>query len=186
MGVWRYSGRGLVMLVVLCMGCGPALTFRMVRPQVSAVNHFIGPDLEVSFVFQDASIDLILRNSGDTDLAVDWSQASFVGADGRAVPLVSTGQPLIGTLPLGSVTEVSLRPSEYGYAGGSIWHRRAFLERRLVPPSLLEKCSPMVRLLLPVMRYAQSRAEFEMHEFIFQVQAARGDEAQRGQDGFDF
>ncbi len=186
MGVWRHSSCGLTLLLSLFVGCGPTLTYRMVRPQVSAVNHFIGPDLEVSFTFQEASLDLVLGNSGDTDLAVDWSQASFVGADGRAVPLVSTGQPLIGTLPLGSVTQVSLRPSEYGYADGAVWHRRAFLERRLVPPSLLEVCSPMVRILLPVMRYAHNRAEFEMHEFIFQVQAATGDESNGGLDGFGF
>jgi len=155
--------------MVALLGCSQGVTYRMVRPQVSTVNHYIGPDLEVSFTFSRAAIGLSLRNSGDTDLAVDWTQASFVGADGRAVPLVSTGKPLLGTLPLGSSTEVEVRPSEYGVPRGELWHRRAFLEERLVPPTLLERCSPMVRILLPVMRYASAQAEFEMNEFIFQV-----------------
>jgi hypothetical protein len=162
-----------VALLALLVGCSPALTYRMVRPQVSGVNHYIGPDLEVAFTFTKAAIALRLSNRGDTDLAVDWSQASFVGADGRAVPLVSTGKPLLGTLPLGSSTEVEVKPSEYGVPQGEIWHRRAFLEERLVPPTLLERCSPMVRILLPVMRYSTAQTEFEMNEFIFQVLPAQ-------------
>ncbi len=186
-------GRWLAMpwlwgLFIALAGCGGGLSYRMVRPQVSVVNHFIGPDLEVSFEFLDDAIGLSLVNSGDSDLAVDWSQASFVGADGRAVPLVTTGKPLLGTLPLGSSTQVVVRPSEYGVPPGQLWHRRAYLEERLVPPSLLERCSPMVRIMLPVMRYASpqnaSQNEFEMNEFIFQVVPARPDSGNEG-GGYD-
>lgn len=168
MGRWPIV-LALLAPIVVFVGCGGGLSYRMVRPQVSAVNHFIGPDLEVSFEFFDSFVSMNLVNSGDSDLAVDWSQASFVGADGRAVPLVTTGKPLLGTLPLGSSTRVEVRPSEYGVPPGQIWHRRAFLEERLVSPSLLERCSPMVRILLPVMRYSSSQNEYEMNEFIFQV-----------------
>ncbi len=169
----RLKGLLSVALLVALVACSPSLAYRMVRPQVSTVNHYIGPDLEVSFTFTKATIILSLSNSGDTDLAVDWSQASFVGADVRAVPLVSTGKPLLGTLPLGSSTDVEVKPSEYGVPQGELWHRRSFLEERLVPPTLLERCSPMVRILLPVMRYSSSQTEVEMNEFIFQVLPAQ-------------
>lgn len=177
---------GLLLWALLgaLVGCGQGMTFRMVRPQVSAVNHYVGPDLEVTFTFTEAAIGLGLRNIGDTDVAIDWSQASYVGADGRAVPLVSTGKPLLGTLPLGSSTQVEVRPSEFGVPRGEIWHRRAFLEERLVPPSLLERCSPMVRILLPVMRYSSDRAEFEMNEFIFQVLPTKKGEPEGGLNEF--
>ncbi len=175
----------LVLAAWLVAGCAADVTYRMVRPQVSGHNHYVGPDLEVTFRFHRDYLTLILRNSGDTDISVDWSQASFVGADGRAVPLVSTGKPLIGTVPLGSVTQVDLAPSELATPRGGLWQRRAFMEKRLVHPILLERCSPMVRILLPVMRYSSNRAEFEMNEFIFQVlpeEAAAADDGGNDDD----
>ena len=165
---------------LLQVKCGPELAYRMVRPQSSSMNHYVGPDLEVGFEFDDETILLIIRNNGDAEVMVDWDRATFVRADGRATRLVSAGAPLIGALPLGSVVQVRLTLAEWGYMTGGIWNRRAHLKRYLVPPVFLDRCSPMVRIALPIRRLSSSSEQYEMMEFLFQVNAATGDEPEGG------
>jgi hypothetical protein len=175
---------GLLLVIVfagfLLVRCGPELAYRMVRPQASATNHYIGPDLEVGFEFAAETILLTIQNNGDAEILVDWDRATFVRADGRATKLLSAGTPLIGALPLGSVTQARLTLAEWGYMKGGIWNRRAHLKRYLVPPVFLERCAPMVRIALPIRRLSSTSEQYEMMEFLFQVNAVTEDEPEGG------
>ena len=167
--------------LVVASACAPVVNFRMVGPQTSAENHYVGPDLEVAFTFHEDWLSLELANGGDGEILVDWENASFVGPDGSATSLISAGGPLLRALPVGTRTTVKLRPAQLSSPAPTIWHRRAHLEKRLVHPSLLNQCVPVVRLVFPIRRY--SSAGSEVIEFAFRVESDEGARPKGGAGG---
>jgi hypothetical protein len=162
----------LVALMVLPVACAPTVGFLMVGPQASADNRYVGPDMEVAFTFHDDWIGVEMANGGDSEVIVDWENASFVGPDGSATRLISAGGPLLRALPAGSRTTVKLKPAEWTKPAPTLWHRRAHLEKRLVHHTLLSQCVPVVRLVFPIRRF--SAAGNEALEFAFRVSSSDG------------
>lgn len=175
---YRWNPALLVAFMMLPASCAPTISFMMVGPQASADNRYVGPDLEVAFTFHDDWIGVEMANGGDEEVLVDWQNASFVGPDGSATRLISTGGPLLRALPAGSRTTVKLRPGEWTRPSPTLWHRRAHLERRLVHPTLLYQCVPVVRLVFPIRRF--SAAGNEVLEFAFRVSSSDGPQPSGG------
>ncbi|MBM4356041.1 MAG: hypothetical protein FJ109_20005, partial [Deltaproteobacteria bacterium] len=160
--------------LVLAAACSRPPVYRMVLPQVSAYNYFVGPDLEVGFEFEPGAIRVSLSNTGDGDLLVDWAQAGFVRPDGVAIPLVPEAVSTVQTLPSGSRSAMRLKPSQWLLPPPTLWHRRANLRYRLVPDAMFERCVPLVRVALPVKRFVGERVLSEVLQFSFQVSPGDG------------
>jgi len=157
-------------LLLAAAACTPAISYRMVEPQVSADTRYIGPDIEILFAFSDQSIGMSVFNTGDADVMINWDQATFVAPSGDAVRLVSSGGPLIYTVPAGARGSVELTPATWFCHGPTLWHRRAHLRNGLVGQADAERGSSRVRIMLPMRKMGlDGSIADEMYQFTFEV-----------------
>jgi len=178
------------MAILLLAGCRPDVTFRMTSPQVSPDNRYIGLDVELGFDFHEDWFSVVIANTGQGEVLLDWEQATFVGPDGIAVQLVSAGPQLIRTLPEGSRTVVKLTLVSFTHPRPPLWHRRSDRQRHLVHPLVVKRCAPSVRVALPTTRFTGEAVTSELLQFTFDVRlggkpAVAGEKKGNGQD-WDF
>jgi len=168
----RGTAWGLVIALVAvgAAACGTGVGYRMSYPQSSEDNRYIGPDLEMSFLFKRQSIRLVVFNTGDADAIINWDQATFVCAGGEAVRLVTAGRPLLYTIPAGSRAIAELTLATWSSARPSIWRRRAHLRKQLVHESQAEREGAQVRMIIPVRKMGLDGSVVdEVMEFVFAV-----------------
>jgi len=130
----RNSLPSMLPFILLLGACAQPLHYTMMAPQISAENRFIGPDVEISFRFAGDRLGILVVNTSEGDVSVDWSSCSFVTAEGDAVRLVTLGEPPLEKLPAGARLASVLTLERWHKAGkaGPIWHRRETMGRRLV------------------------------------------------------
>ena len=142
----------LLLLFVLSLGaCAQPLHYTMMAPQISGENRFIGPEVEISFRFAGDRLGILLANTSEGDVSVEWSSCSFVTAEGQAVRLVPVGDPPLDKLPTGARLAAVLTLDQWHKAGkaGPLWHRRETMGRRLVySPQLTPGVPAMVKVHL--------------------------------------
>lgn len=165
---------GLVVLAAAVSGgCATPPVFIMVSPQVSALNRYVGPQVNVQFAFQQDHVAVEVVNTSEGDAMIRWEQGTFVTHDGFSVPLVPLGRPLY-TLPSGSRATVKLTLAQWPCSQGRLWNRRTSLEQHLVPPDVLERGNPQVKMILPVTFIDRqgTGAEQWVFEFAFTVRSS--------------
>lgn len=160
-------------LLVACASCGPGLSVSMTSPQESAENLYVGPDLEISFRFEPTHIVVQLKNVGASTAALDWSQATFAGPDGKPVRLVSVGDAPVRSLRPGASARVEMTPQGGGCARPVLWHRRTSRTREVVAAGDVPSAGAEVRVLLPVQYVTASGDQVpEILQFRFRVKHA--------------
>ncbi len=177
------------MAAVACLAvasCSPPPVYRMVLPQVSASNYFVGPDLEVVFEFGERHIEVTLNNTGEGDVLIDWAQTSLVRPDGVATALLPATVSSVQTLPSGSRSTMRLKPADWLLPPPTLWHRRANLRYRLVPDPVFQQCVPMVRVAVPVKRFLGERVLSEVLQFSFQVSQGGDVQPEGGENDLPF
>ncbi|GEM_PF-6203154 len=156
---------GVVLAGSSCTSSG--VSYSMTYPQASPHNRYVGPDLDVTFTFTDRTVQLELVNS-QSDIMVNWNQATFMSADGRAVRMEPVGMAPVYTLPAGSRTRVELTLTQWFCATPTLWHRRVAFQTGIVHPQQLLTGSATVKLFLPITRVqADGTMGQEMMEFGF-------------------
>ncbi len=142
----------LTMLIIPLLGaCAHPLHYTMMAPQISAENRFIGPEVEISFRFGGDRMGILVSNTSEGDVSVDWSNCSFVTAEGHAVRLVPVGEPPLEKLPPGARFAAVLSLDRWHKAGkaGPIWRRRETMGKRLVySPQLTPGVPAIVKIHL--------------------------------------
>lgn len=132
--------------------CAQPLHYTMMAPQISAENRFIGAEVEISFRFAQDRMGLLVENTSEGDISVDWSNCSFVTTEGQAVRLVPVEPPL-EKLPPGARLAAVLTLDRWHQAGsaGQIWHRRETMGKRLVyTPQLIPGIPAAVKVHLAI------------------------------------
>ena len=124
----------IFVVALLVSACAQPLHYTMMAPQISAENRFIGAEVEISFRFADDRPGLLVVNTSEGDVSLDWSSCSFVTAEGQAVRLVPVGEPPLEKLPPGARFAAVLTLDRWHKAGkaGPVWHRRETMGRRLI------------------------------------------------------
>jgi hypothetical protein len=131
--------------------CAQPLNYTMMAPQISAENRFIGPEVEVLFRFGDDRLGILVVNTSEGDVSMEWGSCSFVTADGHAVRLVPLDEPPLDKLPPGARFAAVLTLDRWHRAGkaGPIWRRRETMGRRLIySPQLLPGMPATVKVHL--------------------------------------
>ncbi|MBM4370695.1 MAG: hypothetical protein FJ098_03530 [Deltaproteobacteria bacterium] len=123
-----------LLLLLMAAGCARPLHYTMLAPQISGENRYIGPEVEIAFRFAEDRLGILVTNTSEGELTVDWRNCSFVTADGQAVRLVPVGDPPVEKLPPGARFAAVLTLDRWSRAGkaGAFGHRRESLGRRLV------------------------------------------------------
>lgn len=157
--------------LLLAGGCAgsQSIDYVLSWPQVSSTNRYMGPELEINFSFTDETIDLDLY-SVNSDLIVNWGQATFVSLEGKAVRVNPVGDEPIYTLPARARTRVSLTLGEWSCPVPRLWHRRVSGRKALVNQDSVRGLNPTVKLFLPVTHVgSDGTMTAEMLEFHFTV-----------------
>jgi len=155
----------LLVVVLLSGACAQPLHYTMMAPQISADNRFIGAEVEISFRFGVDQLGILVANTSDGDVSVDWSNCSFVTAEGRAVRLVSVGEPPLKKLPPGARFAAVLTLDRWHKAGkaGPVWRRRETMGRRLVySPQLSQGVPATVKVHLAMVFWEMDDMGIEM------------------------
>lgn len=163
----------MALAVAVSPGCGTPPVYILVSPQVSALNRYVGPQLNAQFSFQQDHVTVEVVNTTDGDAMIRWEQGTFVTHDGYSVPLVPLGRPIY-TLPSGSRATVKLTLAQWPCSQGRLWNRRTSLEQHLVPPDALERGNPQVKMIVPVTFIDRQGlgAEQWVFEFAFTVRSS--------------
>ena len=142
--------RGVLVFVAwLAAGCAAPLHYTLVAPQVSETNRYIGREVEIELRFGADRFGIAIDNTAESEIALDWSQCSFVTADGRAVRLVPVGEAPAARLPPGARMAAAFTLAQWHRPPSRLWHRRESLDRRLVyPPQIRTGVAAAVTLHL--------------------------------------
>ena len=167
--------------IIFASACRPQVEFRMVSPQVSTDNRYIGLDVELMFGFEEDRFFLEIVNTGRGEVLLGWEQATFVGPDGVAIQLVSAGPQLTRTIPEGSRARVLLTLVSFTHPKPPIWHRRSDRKQHLVHPLIVKQCRPRVRVALPSTRYTSEGVSSETLQFEFEVRLDRETNTKQGE-----
>lgn len=124
----------IIVSAALLGACAQPLHYTMMAPQISAENRFIGAEIEISFRFAKDRLGILVENTSEGDISVDWANCSFVTADGDAVRLVPVGEPPLEKLPPGARLAAVLTLDQWHKAGkaGPFGRRRETMGKRLV------------------------------------------------------
>ena len=120
--------------LVLSGACAEQLHYTMMAPQISADNRYIGPEVEIAFRFGSDRLGILVTNTSEGEVSMEWRSCSFVTAEGQAVRLIPMGEPPVEKLPPGARFPAVLTLDRWHKAGkaGPIWHRRETMGKRLI------------------------------------------------------
>ena len=124
----------LLVSLVLAGGCAKQLHYTMMAPQISAENRYIGPEVEIAFRFGSDRLGILVTNTSEGEVSLEWRSCSFVTAEGQAVRLIPVGEFPVEKLPPGARFRAVLTLDRWHKAGkaGPILHRRESMGKRLI------------------------------------------------------
>jgi hypothetical protein len=157
-----------VFVLAASAACTTGVSWRMVEPQLSEKNHYIGLDMEVRFEFLPDRFKVTVTNTGEQTLLLDWQGARFIGPDGSARKVRPWKDELTHGIGIGAVETAELTVVDPVMPRPRFGHRRTYVHR-LVHPDVARLCLRPAEFLLPVARFNAESGGAEVIRFRFAV-----------------